>query len=160
MRVFLDQLSLAQLEKLKQLSQGFLDTLTQERTSDLLFLGTSFADMDTEQRQRLGEQIMMMPSLAALPLSDIAFESNVYDNTKSQSKQKDLKPPNWNNSWDWRYPEANRPNAKPRWFDPNRASGDGMPLITGIILDIGIIIHGTSGILNGRIYIPIEPSGK
>ena len=27
------------------------------------------------------------------------------------------KPPGWNDGWDWRYPEANSPNAEPRWFD-------------------------------------------
>ena len=32
---------------------------------------------------------------------------------------KDIKPPEWNSKWEWRYPEANKPNAKPRWFDPN-----------------------------------------
>ncbi|MEL7570776.1 MAG: hypothetical protein AAGU14_09490 [Eubacteriaceae bacterium] len=32
---------------------------------------------------------------------------------------KDIKPPEWNDQWEWRYPEANKPNAKPRWFDPD-----------------------------------------
>lgn len=37
----------------------------------------------------------------------------------SKAYKKDIKPPGWNNNWDWRYPEANKPHAKPRWFDPN-----------------------------------------
>ena len=67
------------------------------------------------------EQIIATAAILTPIIKEVLFGSAVLSILKNPSPPSDYpKPPNWNENWEWRYPEG--PSTKPsnpRWFDPS-----------------------------------------
>jgi len=94
---------------------GFASWLTQEY--DFTRKGSSVAAVnEVMQKQQTAELIGLLAFAGGLLTEELMTGSF---RSSGGTNNKDIKPPGWDENWQWKHPETNDPNAKPRWYDPS-----------------------------------------